>query len=62
MNRREVNRLNVIKAIVSWVLGGKRGRMSGKSIVALAVVGLVVLAGFIAYRLLAVELIANLRD
>ncbi|GAB3136278.1 hypothetical protein GCM10027161_16680 [Microbispora hainanensis] len=37
------------------------GKMNGKSVMAMVVVGLVVLAGLVAYRLLAFELIANLR-
>ncbi|MGV9306281.1 MULTISPECIES: hypothetical protein [unclassified Nonomuraea] len=61
MNRRDANRLDLIKVVMSWVLGTNGGKVGGKSIVALVVVGLVVLVGFLAYRLLAFELIANLR-
>lgn len=61
MNGRDANRLDPIKAVMSRVLGMDGGEMNAKSIVALVVVGLVVLVGFIAYRLLALEFIANLR-
>lgn len=61
MNGRDANRLDLIKEVASRVLDLNGGKVGGKSIVALAVVGLVVLVGFVAYRLLAFELIANLR-
>ncbi|MGP3914244.1 hypothetical protein [Nonomuraea sp. 10N515B] len=62
MNRREASRLDLVNAVISWVLGPNGGKVGGKSIVALVVVGLIVLVGFIGYRLLAFELIANLRN
>jgi hypothetical protein len=61
MNERDANRLKLIKVIANRTLNMDGGKVGGKSIVALVVVGLVVLAGFIAYRLLVFELITNLR-
>ncbi|WP_182908638.1 hypothetical protein [Microbispora sp. H13382] len=61
MNDRDGNGLDPIKAIVGRIRTADGGKMNGKSVVAMVVVGLVVLAGFVAYRLLAFELIANLR-
>lgn len=61
MNRRDANLVNLIKVVASRALSMDGGKVGGKSLVALVVVGLVVLAGFIAYRLLMIELITNLR-
>lgn len=36
--------------------------MNGKFLITLVVVGLVVLAGFVAFRLIVVEMILSLRD
>lgn len=59
MNGRDGDRHDLIKQVIRQVLNG--GKAGVKSIVALAVVGVIVLGGFIAYRLLVFELIANLR-
>lgn len=59
MNGRDGDRRDLIKQVIRQVLNG--GKAGVKSIVALAVVGVIVLGGFIAYRLLVFELIANLR-
>lgn len=40
----------------------KGGTMTGKAWIGLAVAGLVVLLGFLAYRLILIELITQLRD
>ncbi len=50
-----------MKKVIDRVLDLNGGKVGGKSIVALVVVGLIVLGGFLAYRLLVFELIANLR-
>lgn len=59
MNGRDGDRRDLIKQVIRQVLNG--GKAGVKSIVALAVVGVIVLGGFIAYRLLVFELISNLR-
>lgn len=58
MNRNELIRLAAAKAQES-VRGGK---MNGKTLAGLAVVGVVVLLGFLAYRLILIEVITNLTD
>ncbi|HKN54435.1 MAG TPA: hypothetical protein VJX66_18180 [Amycolatopsis sp.] len=47
----------LIRMIMAKASGGK---MNGKALIGLVVVGLLVLAGFIAYRLVLVELITHL--
>ncbi|MCA2220370.1 MULTISPECIES: hypothetical protein [Nonomuraea] len=57
MDRNELLRLAADKAQESL----KGGKMNGKTWVGIAVVAGVVLVGFIAYRLLLIELITRLR-
>ncbi|MEV4417175.1 hypothetical protein [Catellatospora sp. NPDC049609] len=52
---------DLLSELMRGFLAKEGSRMSGKSIVGLAAVGLVALLVFVGYRLLVVELIANLR-
>ncbi|GII76322.1 hypothetical protein Sru01_13040 [Sphaerisporangium rufum] len=61
MNGRDKDRFDLGRAVAGWVLSTNGGRMNGKSMVAVVIGGLVILGGFIAYRLVALELITNLR-
>ncbi|MEV5894246.1 hypothetical protein [Nonomuraea fuscirosea] len=48
--------------LLKWLLDATGGKVNGKFLITLVVVGLVVLAGFIAFRLIVVEMILSLRD
>ena len=58
MDRNELIRLAVAKAQES----ARGGKMNGKTLIGLAVLGVVLILGFIAYRLIMVELITQLSD
>ena len=58
MNKTDLIRLALAKAQEST----RGGKMTGKTLLGFAVVGVVVLLGFIAYRLILVELIMQLKD
>jgi hypothetical protein len=58
MNKTDLVRLAVAKAMEH----NRGGKMTGKTLIGLVVVGVVVLVAFIAYRLILVELITSLHD
>jgi hypothetical protein len=58
MNKADLIRLALAKAQEN----NRGGKMTGKTLLGLAVVGVVVLVAFIAYRLILVELITSLSD
>ncbi|GAB3819229.1 hypothetical protein [Micromonospora zhanjiangensis] len=52
---------DLLTRLVRRFVAGEGGSVSGKSVIGLAVVGLIALLVFVGYRLLVVELITNLR-
>ncbi len=56
MNRNDLIRLAVAKAQES----ASGGKMTGKTLIGLAVAGVVLILGFVAYRLIMVEMIMQL--
>lgn len=58
MDRNDLIRLAVAKAQES----ARGGKMTGKTLIGLAVAGVVLILGFIAYRLILVELITHMSN
>ncbi|MGR6922057.1 hypothetical protein ACU635_48085 [[Actinomadura] parvosata] len=48
--------------LLQRVLDANGGKMNGKFLIAVAVVAVIVVVGFIAFRLILVEMILSLRD
>jgi hypothetical protein len=58
-----VNKADLVRLAVAGVRKHDRGgKMTGKTLLGLVVVGVVVLVAFVAYRLILVELITSLHD